>query len=146
MRLTTFTSHTIRTLIYLALERGNLVTIAEVAKAYAISESHLMKVVHQLGLRGYIETLRGKGGGLRLALEPAQINLGRVIRETEPNNLLDCMETPNCCRIQTVCTLVNVLIEAQNALYGVMDRYTLADLLHQEELLASLINPSQSLS
>jgi len=145
MRLTTFTSHTLRTLIYLALEHGNLVTIAEVAKAYAISQNHLMKVVHQLGVRGYVETVRGKGGGLRLAREPAQINLGQVIRETEPSNLLECMSTPDCCRIQTVCKLVNVLLEAQDALYGILNRYTLADLLHHEELLVSIIHSPQTL-
>lgn len=83
---------------------------------------------------------------MRLAREPAQINLGTIVRETEPSNLLECMDTPNSCRIQPACKLVNVLTEAQNALYGVLDKYTLADLMHQEELLASIIASPQNVS
>lgn len=143
MRLTTFTDYTMRVLIYLGLQHGKLVTIAEIAKAYGISENHLMKVVHQLALRGHIQTIRGKNGGLRLAREPEHINFGQVVRATETTSLLDCMDSEDICRIQPACRLMGILQEAQDALYGVLDKYTLADILHQEESLAKILMFSQ---
>jgi Rrf2 family nitric oxide-sensitive transcriptional repressor len=83
VRLTAYTDYTLRTLMYLAVDRGRPVTIAAIAKAYGISETHLMKVVHQLGVAGDIATVRGRNGGIRLAKAPEAINLGAVIRRTE---------------------------------------------------------------
>ena len=142
MRLTTFSDYTMRVLIYLGLQHGKLVTISEIAEAYDISENHLMKVVHQLALRGHIETVRGKGGGLRLGREPGQINLGGIVRETEATSLLECMDAENVCRIQPACKLIGILQEAQDALYAVLDKYTLADLLHNK-LLAQILVTSR---
>lgn len=140
MRLTTYTDYALRTLVYIALEPGRLVRIADIAKAYGISENHLMKVVHQLGLAGYIETLRGKKGGLRLAMPPASINLGDVVRRTEPDlDLVACFHPAGICRIRSACALRGVLGEALGAFLGVLDRYTLADLLTPHNDLARLL-------
>lgn len=143
MRLTTFSDYTMRVLIYLGLQHDRLVTISEIAKAYGISENHLMKVVHQLAVHGHIETVRGKGGGLRLRRAPDQINLGAIVHETETTSLLECMDAENVCRIQPACKLMGILQEAQDALYAVLDKYTLADLLHKEEPLAQILEVSR---
>ena len=83
MRLTTFSDYTLRVLMFLALNRDRLATIPEIAAAYDISGNHLMKVVHQLARAGVIESIRGKGGGIRLAHEPQDIRLGQIIRASE---------------------------------------------------------------
>ncbi|MDR3451853.1 MAG: Rrf2 family transcriptional regulator [Rhodoferax sp.] len=131
MRLTTFSDYSLRVLMYLALQEDRLATIQEIATAYDISESHLMKVVHQLARSGVVETVRGKGGGLRLALEPAQIRLGQVVRQAEGEGpIVECLSgEPSRCRIAPVCRLPGVLVRAFNALYAELDRYTLADLV-----------------
>lgn len=140
MHLTTYSDYSMRVLVYLSLEREKLVTIADIARAYNISENHLMKVVHHLALEGYIETVRGKGGGMRLARKPENINIGKLIRKTEGDNgLLACTyEVSNCC-IQTSCDLVEILREAYSALYDVLDKYTLADLIKNQPPLARIL-------
>lgn len=141
MRLTAFTDYTLRTLIYIGLRPQKLVTIADIATAYGISANHLMKVVHQLGQAGYISTLRGPRGGLKLARPAVAINLGEVVRQTEPDmDLVPCFGTGPCCRIQAECTLSQVLSEALQGFFSVLDRYTLADLItgHERPLAALL--------
>src|SRR5689334_12473819 len=83
MRLTSFTDYTLRSLIYLGMNRDKLVTIQDIADLHSISKNHLTKVVHQLGVNGLVETVRGRNGGLRLKREPADINIGAVVRESE---------------------------------------------------------------
>lgn len=140
MRLTTYTDYTMRVLVYLSLRREELSTISEVAKSYDISQNHLMKVVHQLALNGYIETVRGKGGGMRLAREPEEINLGEVTRITEGDHgLLECTDGPSKCCIQPVCMLIGILREAHAALFSVLDKYTLADLMKPRQELAHIL-------
>lgn len=140
MYLTVFSDYTMRTLVYLGLQQGQLVTISSIAGAYGISENHLMKVVHHLGRRGYVETVRGKGGGLRLVRDAPSINLGEVMRTTEGNaGLLECLDHQSTCRIQSACRLQTILQEAQDAIYAVLDKYTLADLLHQKAPLARIL-------
>ena len=130
MRLTTFSDYTLRVLMFLAVERDRLATIPEIAAAYGISENHLMKVVHQLAKAGYVESLRGKGGGIRLAREPQAINLGEVIRLTESDfALAECLGGGAQCRIQPSCRMKAILSEGVAALFLVLDAYTLADLL-----------------
>ncbi|WHZ12722.1 MAG: Nitrite-sensitive transcriptional repressor NsrR [Burkholderiaceae bacterium] len=133
MRLTTFSDYTLRVLMYLTLHRDRLATIQEIAQAYEISESHLMKVVHQLARTGVVETVRGKGGGLRLALDPSEIRLGRVVRQAEGEGpIVECLSgDPSRCRIEPVCRLPGLLLRAFDALYAELDRYTLADLVAQ---------------
>lgn len=131
MRLTTFSDYAFRVLIYLGSSPQGLATIADIAAAYGISENHLMKVVHQLAQLGYIETVRGKGGGMRLARPPAAIRVGEVLRATEDGfAVVDCMgEEESDCRIARACALKGVLGEAVGAFLGTLDRYTLADLV-----------------
>jgi len=130
MHLTTFTDYTLRVLIYLALEPERLATIPEMANAYGISENHLMKVVHRLARSGTIESVRGKGGGVRLARAPGAIRLGEVIRASEGDSaIVECFsKAANTCRIAPVCRLTKILGDAFEGLYRSLDTFTLADL------------------
>ena len=131
MRLTTFSDYAFRVLIYLGASPQGLATIADIAAAYGISENHLMKVVHALARLGYIETVRGKGGGMRLARPAAEINVGEVLRATEDGfDVVECMgERAGDCRIVRACALKGALGEAVAAFLDVLDGYTLADLV-----------------
>lgn len=130
MRLTAYTDYTLRTLMYLAVHTDRLATIAEVARTYRISEAHLMKVVHQLGMEGDVATVRGRNGGLRLARPAERINLGSIVRRTEEDmELVACFDDAASCMISDVCVLQSVLRDALAAFLAVLDRYTLADLV-----------------
>lgn len=140
MRLTGFTDYTLRTLVYLALQPDRLVTISDIASAYDISANHLMKVVHQLAVAGDVATTRGRRGGLRLAKPAAAINIGEVVRRTEPDMaLVACFEGTQGCVIQDGCVLQGVLGDALAAFLAVLDRYTLADLVAPRQALADLL-------
>ena len=140
MRLTAYTDYSLRTLIYLALNGPGLATINDIARSYGISRNHLMKVAHQLGVVGYVATVRGKNGGLRLARPATAINLGDVVRRMEPDlALVPCFNPAGTCRIRSVCTLKGVLGEALGAFLAVLDRYSLADLLAPQAALAALL-------
>jgi Rrf2 family nitric oxide-sensitive transcriptional repressor len=131
MRLTTFTDYTLRTLIHLGMHRDRLVTIQEIADVHAISKNHLMKVVYQLGLAGVVETLRGRNGGLRLKLEPEQINLGAIVRASETDfYMAECFNPAgSSCGLSGACGLQNVLVDATDAYLAVLDHQTLASVL-----------------
>jgi len=141
MKLTTFSDYTLRVLMYLALSRERLATIPEIAAAYDISENHLMKVVHQLARAGVIESVRGKGGGIRLAREPGDIRIGQIVRASEgAAPIVECMSDEEAnCRIAPVCRLTAVLSRAFEALYAALDDYTLADLVHSPRGLKALL-------
>lgn len=147
VRLTVYTDYSLRTLMYLGVRgRENLVTIQEIADAYQISKNHLMKVTHDLGKHGYIETIRGRGGGIRLALEPEQINIGDVVRKTEDDfHLVECFNPEgNLCKISPECRLKFALQEALKAYLAVLDTYTLADVLVSKEILSELFGITQT--
>jgi Rrf2 family nitric oxide-sensitive transcriptional repressor len=141
MQFTHFTDYSLRTLIYLGAQQNMLATISEVAAKYGISQSHLTKVVHQLANRGYIQTTRGKGGGMRLARLPQLINIGDVVRDMEENiNLVECFNAKNQnCPLLPACILKSVLLEARKNFFDTLDRYTLADLLTNQSSLRKMI-------
>jgi Rrf2 family nitric oxide-sensitive transcriptional repressor len=142
MRLTTFTDYCLRVLMYVGAKDGALATVDEIAASYAISRNHLMKVVFRLGQLGYLSNLRGKGGGMRLAMAPEEINLGKLIRETEEDlKIVECFQSSSAgCRIMAACVLRKALGEALHAFLSVLDGYTLADLIAPRRQLARLLS------
>ncbi len=141
MRLNLQTDYALRLLMHLAVNEDRLCTIAETAERYDISKNHLMKVAHLLGREGFIETVRGRTGGLRLARPPAAINVGDVVRRMEadfaivecfPGGAGECLITPSC-------RLKSVLNEALNAFLAVLDGYTLGDLVRRNGRLRQLL-------
>jgi Rrf2 family nitric oxide-sensitive transcriptional repressor len=140
MRLSTYTDYTLRTLMHLAVNPDRRATIAEIAQTWRISEAHLMKIVHQLGVAGDIETIRGRNGGIRLGKPAGAINLGTVVRRTEVDlDLVVCFDGAATCAISKACLLQAVLYEALAAFLAVLDRYTLADLVAPRAKLATLL-------
>ena len=130
MRLTSFTDYSLRVLIYLALKDEDSSTIAEIAESYGISRNHLMKVVQELGQKGYLVALRGKNGGLRLRTGPADINIGQLVRTMESDlALTECSGRNNHCILTPACALQALLAEALDAFFAVLDGYTLSDIL-----------------
>ncbi|WP_127596269.1 RrF2 family transcriptional regulator [Nitratireductor alexandrii] len=133
MRLTTFSDYALRVLMYAGAAEGRLITIEETSRVYNISRAHLMKVVNILTKTGYLRGVRGRSGGFTLALPPADINLGAVVRATEPDfALVECFATGNQCVITGCCRLPNVLNEALTSFVKTLDRYTLADIMLEE--------------
>lgn len=142
MRLTVYTDYSLRLLMYLALKNDGLATITEVAESYGISKNHLMKVAYELGAAGYVETVRGRGGGLRLAKTAASIGLGEIVRHTEPDMaLVPCFEPVNAsCAIQRCCVLQRALEKARLAFLDVLDGYSLNDLVKPRAPLRTLLD------
>lgn len=141
MQLTTYTDYALRVLIFLAVHEDRLVTIAEMAGAYNISKNHLMKIVHQLGQGGFIETVRGRGGGLKLGASPEHLKLGDIVRKTESHfHVVECFHEPtNQCPISPACGLAGILAEARDAFLAVLDGYSLADIVQQRSALIQLL-------
>ena len=144
MRLTLHTDYALRVLIQVGLNAGRLTTIDEIAASFGMSRHHLTKVVHDLGQSGYLDTVRGRRGGLRLKREPHDISLGQVVRDTEDNlNVVGCLEQRGYCQIERACVLRGALNEATEAFLAVLDAYTLADLIRPRKFLASLLQLEQ---
>jgi Rrf2 family nitric oxide-sensitive transcriptional repressor len=131
MRLTTYTDYALRTLLHVGTHQERLVTVEEIATLHAISKNHIMKVVHQLGVFGVVETVRGRSGGLRLARPASAINIGAVVRFTESDFYMAACFDPDGvpCGLHGACGLKHVLIDATAAYLAVLDATTLADLL-----------------
>jgi Rrf2 family nitric oxide-sensitive transcriptional repressor len=142
MRLTVYTDYSLRLMMYLAVKDDGLATIAEVADSYGISKNHLMKVAYQLGVAGYVETVRGRGGGLRLAKPVDAIVLGEVVRHTEPDMaLVQCFHPVDApCAIRPACVLRRALERAGQAFIEVLDGYSLADLVKPRAPLRDLLS------
>lgn len=137
MRLTRYTDFAFRVLLYLGRQPGQLASIPEMARAYGISQSHLMKVVSDLVNAGYLESVRGRHGGIRLARSPSEIMVGSLIRHTEDDfDLVEC----GSCLIAPACGLTSMLDEALAAFLQVLDGYSLADALARKGDFAHLLN------
>lgn len=137
-----YTDYSLRVLIYLGTkEDGKLTTIQEISDAYHISKNHLMKVTFELGKAGFIETVRGRGGGIRLADRPENINVGTVVRRMEEDfHLVECFSSKtNTCPISPICGLRGVLGKALHAYLAVLDEYNLQDLLFNKDALRELL-------
>lgn len=131
MRLAEYTDYSLRVLMYCAANPGRLVTIPEIAQAYGVSRNHLMKIVHDLGRQGLLETTRGRGGGLRLLKPAKEIRIGDVVRATETDfRLVECFdETTNACTLTPTCRMRSLLGSALAAYFRELDGATLADLV-----------------
>jgi Rrf2 family nitric oxide-sensitive transcriptional repressor len=129
VQLSAFTDYSLRVLIYVGLRPEARVAITEVAAAHGISRNHVVKVVQRLAELGYLSTFRGRGGGIELAHEPASIRVGAVVKSLENLQLVECFKPDGACAIAGPCVLQRALGEAVAAFFGVLDGYTLDDLL-----------------
>jgi len=147
MRLTLHTDYSLRVLMYVAIKGDALSTIKEIAEIFSISRAHLMKVVSRLAQKGYLESVRGKKGGVRLARTSGRINVGAVVRDMEEElGVLGCLQGSGYCRIEACCTLRRALGDATDAFMAVLDRLTLADLVKGRRPLAALLRIEPSLT
>jgi len=141
MRLTRFSDYSLRVLIYLGLQQDQLVTIRCISEAYGISRNHLMKVVSLLTRMGYLKAQRGPGGGIMLARAPAEINIAKVIRDTEEDlAMVECFVPEGRCEISPACRLQHAISEALDAFMATLSAYTLEDLLKPSKELAGLLD------
>lgn len=130
MRLTLWTDYALRTLIYVGANAGRLSKIGEIAESFDISNAHLMKIVNKLAQQGYLQSVRGKGGGIRLGRAAERIGVGAVVRDTEEElAVMGCLSGAGFCRIEGCCVLRGALRKATLAFLRSLDDYTLADLL-----------------
>lgn len=136
MRLTRYTDYSLRVLIHLALNEDGLCSIGEIARTYEISHNHLMKVVVALARDGFVETVRGRAGGIRLGRPAENITVGEVVRRTEEGfELAEC----SGCSLSPACGLTGILAQGVAAMLQVFDNYTIADILTDKTILRRLI-------
>lgn len=125
MRLTRFTDYGLRLLIHMAERPGDRCTVPEVAALHRISEHHLGKVAYALAQAGYVASMRGRGGGLRLACSPESTTIGEIVRCLEPcDAVAECAE----CNAAAECRLPRPLAGAMNAFLEHLDRVTLGEM------------------
>lgn len=144
MEVSQFTDYSLRVLIRAALcEVGERTSAREIADGFGISHNHIVKVVHNLAKLGYLETSRGRGGGIALARPASEIGIGEIVRKTENLALVECLGSEGgCCVISPVCDLKRVFAEARQAFLAVLERYTLDDLVRPKGPLRSLLIPA----
>lgn len=134
MHITRYTDYSLRVLIYLATHTDKLATISEIATSYNISKNHLMKIVQQLNVEGYVLAIRGKNGGIKLNSSPGEINIGSLVRTFEDQTkLVECFGESNQCVITPSCQLKSIFSKALESFYQTLDQYTLADLVGQSQ-------------
>lgn len=140
MRLTRFSDNALRCLVFLGINPGETITMAEIASRMLISEDHLLKVVRRLVELGYVRSVRGRKGGIQLAKDAAEINVGAVVRATEENlAIVPCFDDAHSCPISPICGLAPAIDEALAAFFRVLEGYTLADIVRQRRALAALV-------
>jgi len=141
MRLTQLTDYSVRVLMYLAVHRDALCTVSDIAERYSISRHHLTKVVNQLSRAGFITTVRGRSGGMRLSRGAEAIDIGDVVRIMEsPSILVECFTGgKGQCVIAPACRFKGLLADAQEAFFACLDGTTLADLTRNEDPLRALL-------
>jgi len=141
MRVTLHTDYALRMLAFIAVHPAGYCTVNDVADAYNLSRHHLMKVAQRLRQSGFIETTRGRAGGIRLALTPDKLNIGAVVRATEDDfALVECMQNDGgACVITGACQMKDMFVEALTAYLTVLDRYTLGHVMHNRALLRRLL-------
>ena len=146
MRLTFHTDYALRMLVYLAMRPGRASTVSDVAETYRLSRNHLLKVALTLRRLGYIETTRGRAGGIRLGVASEEINIGALVRATEEDlALMECMQAGGgSCVISPACMLKGMFAEALAAWLAVLDKYTLADAVRNRTVLSSLLGIDKS--
>jgi len=141
MNITTFSDYTLRVLIYLAAHEGEKSTAEKIASAYGISFHHVAKAAQWLAREGYVNSERGRSGGMTLRHNLNEINIGRVVKATEAGSaLVDCMKgNGGTCCIQPSCGLKHALAEAQAAFYKALESFTLADIVTEKSTLQMLL-------
>ncbi|MCR8644802.1 Rrf2 family transcriptional regulator [Paenibacillus sp. N1-5-1-14] len=142
MRLTYYTDYSLRVLMYLAvLEEGQKSSIGDIARSYGISENHLIKVVHELGKLGLIATSRGRGGGIKLAVDPKSVRIGDIVRQTEKDfDLVECFDVlTNTCKLSSSCKLKHLLASALQVYLNKLNEYTLADIVEDPSTIQILL-------
>lgn len=142
MRMTFHTDYALRMLVYVGLRPDKMCTVNDVAEAYGLSRNHLLKVAQKLGKLGYIETIRGRSGGIRLGTPADGINIGALVRATEEDfSVVECMQTSGgACVISPACMLKGMFSEALAAYLAVLDNYTLADAIRNRAILGPLLH------
>lgn len=144
MQLTLFTDYALRSLLYLAAHPDKASNVKEIAEHYGISRNHLVKVVHKMATLGLIESSKGKGGGIRLASDPADMRLGNIVRLMENMDIVECFnkDTNTCC-ISEVCRLKHFLFEAAQSFIQTLNKYTLQDAAKNRSQLISMLGKIQ---
>ncbi|GLQ52114.1 RrF2 family transcriptional regulator [Dyella flava] len=141
MRLTYQTDYALRLLMYLAVQGERRSSIHEIASQYGISENHLMKVTQKLAALGYVDALRGRSGGLKLARAPEQLRIGEIVRAMEPDfAIVECFGDDNSCSITPACSLRHVLDDARKSFLSVLDNCTLKQLVARPRKLRIALN------
>lgn len=140
MQLTSFTDYALRTLVFMAsIEKDKLTNISQVTALFGVPRNHMMKVINRLGQLGYIETIRGRNGGIRLLLSAEMISVGQVVRDLEPLMLVNC--SVEFCHITPACRLKETLNQAKLAFLAELDKCSIQSLIEDNQALLILLTP-----
>jgi len=139
MQITRYTDISLRVLMYLASKPDDIFSISHLSSNYSASNNHMVKVVHNLVKLGYLESIRGRNGGVRLNRKPQDVTVSEVVRKTENHdNVIDCAAAN--CPLHPRCSLTGVLHKANEAFYAELEGTTLADLISDNPGLKKLVN------